>query len=54
MAFLIIPEILEMINKLSLYLKSAENKIQKRYYENAIKDLKKTLELLEEEKCTKN
>lgn len=54
MAFLIIPEILEMINKLSLYLKSAENKIQKRYYENAIKDLQKTLEILEAEKCTKN
>lgn len=51
MAFLIIPEIKEMINKLSLYAKSANTKIQKRYYENALKDLQKTLETLEAEQC---
>lgn len=49
MAFLIIPEIKEMINKLSLYAKSAKNNIQRRYYESALKDLQKTLEILEEE-----
>ena len=54
MAFLIIPEIKEMINKLSLYAKSAKTKIQKRYYESAIKDLQKTLEILEEEKREKD
>lgn len=51
MAFLIIPEIKEMINKLSLYVKTARTNIQRRYYENALKDLQKTLETLEAEQC---
>ena len=51
MAFLIIPEIKEMINKLSLYMKTAKTNIQRRYYENALKDLQKTLETLEAEQC---
>ena len=51
MGFLIVPEILEMINKLSYYLKKTESKIQQRYYQNALKDLQKLLEVMRKEQC---
>ena len=51
MAFLIIPEILEMINKLSYYLKQTESNIQRKYYQNALKDLQKLLEVMRNEQC---
>lgn len=51
MGFLIIPEILEMINKLSYYLKKTESKIQKKYYNDALNDLQKLLETMRNEKC---
>lgn len=51
MGFLIIPEILEMINKLSYYLKKTESNIQRKYYQNALKDLQKLLEVMRKEQC---
>ena len=51
MAFLIIPEILEMMNKLTCYIRKAESKIQKKYYNNALNDLQKLLETMREEQC---
>lgn len=51
MGFLIVPEILEMINKLSYYLKKTESKIQQKYYQNALKDLQKLLEVMRKEQC---
>ncbi len=47
MAFMIIPEIKEMINKLQLYIKSAQTRVQRRYYENALKDLQQLLLTME-------
>lgn len=49
MAFMIIPEIKEMINKLQLYIKSAKNRAQKLYYEKALRDLQQLLLTMEQD-----
>ena len=49
MAFLVIPEILEMINKLECYIRTAQSRVQKRYFEMALRDLQKLLETMREE-----
>ena len=49
MAFMIIPEIKEMINKLQLYIKSAKNRVQKLYYEKALRDLQQLLLTMEQD-----
>lgn len=54
MAFMIIPEIKEMINKLQLYIKSARTSVQQRYYENALRDLQQLLQTMETEQCKTN
>lgn len=51
MSFLIIPEILEMINKLECYIRTAQTRVQKKYYENALSDLQKLLETMRKEEC---
>lgn len=49
MAFLVIPEIMEMINKLELYIKNAKSNIQRRYYESALASLTQLLETMRNE-----
>lgn len=49
MAFMTLFELKEMVNKLSLYIKNAQTRIQKLYYENAMKNLVKIIETLESE-----
>lgn len=51
MAFMIIPEIKEMINKLQLYIKSANSNVQRTYYEDALANLQKILIEMEQTKC---
>ncbi len=41
-----ITEILKLISKLENYCKTAKSNIQKRYYENALKDLTQFLETM--------
>ena len=50
MAFLTLFELKEMVNKLSLYIKGAKTKIQRLYYEDAMKNLVKVIETIEAEK----
>jgi hypothetical protein len=49
MAFLTLFELKEMVNKLSLYIKNAQSRIQRLYYEDALKNLIKIIETMEAE-----
>lgn len=49
MAFITLFELKEMVNKLALYIKTAQTRIQKLYYEDAMKNLVKVIEILESE-----
>ena len=49
MAFLTLFELKEMVNKLSLYIKSAQTRIQRLYYEDALKNLVQLIETMEAE-----
>ena len=42
-------ELKEMVNKLTLYIKTAQTRIQKLYYEEAMKNLVKAIEAIESE-----
>ena len=53
MAFLTLFELKEMVNKLSLYIKNAQTRIQRLYYEDALKNLVKVIETLEAENARK-
>lgn len=49
MAFLTLFELKEMVNKLCLYIKNAKTRIQRLYYEDALKNLLKVIETMEAE-----
>ena len=49
MAFLTLFELKEMVNKLSLYIKNAQTRIQRLYYEDALKNLVQLIETMEAE-----
>ena len=54
MAFLTLFELKEMVNKLSLYIKNAQTRIQRLYYEDALKNLLQIIETMEVEQCKKS
>jgi hypothetical protein len=49
MAFMTLFELKEMVNKLSLYIKTAQTRTQKLYYEDTMKNLVKVIESIESE-----
>lgn len=49
MGFMTLFELKEMVNKLTLYVKSAKTRIQRMYYEDALKNLTKLIETMEAE-----
>jgi hypothetical protein len=49
MAFMTLFELKEMVNKLTLYIKNAKTRIQRMYYEEALKNLIKLIETMEAE-----
>jgi asparagine synthetase A len=54
MAFMTLSELKEMINKLTSYIKNAQTRIQKLYYEDAMKNLVKAIEIIESEENNNN